>query len=476
VGIEQLVAQCGDLIQAGQSGSVHKMLSTLSPESVPREHRLPVAILCRRVGLFNTGLRMLTPLVRPNDQTQAATDKELAEYARLLERSGTLTEALSTLEHLDLPEAPLYRAFCYMDLGEHVEAAKHFEAYLKRAEPTDQVLLSGRVGLASSWIGSGRIEDARGLLDEIISHDEIGTVPRALSAATELRAQVHIHAGRYADARTDLQTAAHAGSSSDDLQKWLRIIDALETGNSNILLEYRKEAGQKRMWESVREADRFLLKLGFDERRFDWLLFGTPYPSFRHEVTREHRRGPSRQELSYGSATASGGLNLRTGEFSGTWRGSPPPRLVHLLINALLKDFYRPISTGALFADLFPGEPFNVFTSIHRVHQAVHRARKWFEGRQLPILIAEFRGHYTLTIDGPFAVEVPYERSTLDAESRRLQGLISHFGERGFSARQAREELGMSPAVFKSLMTWAERNGQIARIGAGPATRYKING
>lgn len=450
------------------------MLSTITPESVPREHRLPMANLCRRVGLLNTGLRLLTPIVRPDEQIQeAATAKEVAEYALLLEHAGTLHEALSTLEGLELQEAALYRAFCYMDLGEHQAAARHFEEYLRQAEPTHNLLLSGRVGLASAQIGSGRIEEAHQLLNEIIAHPDIANLPRVLSAASELRAQAHLHLGHYDKARLDLETAEKTGTASEDLNKWLRILEALETGRSDILAGYRLEAEQKRLWESMREADRFLLKIQFDESRFNWLLFGTPYPSFRHEVTREHKRGPSRQELVFGHEGASG-LDLRTGEFSGPWSGSPPPRLVHLLINAMLKDFYKPIATGALFSELFPGERFNVFTSIHRVHQAVHRARKWIEGRGLPIQIGEFRSHYTLSIHSQFSIIVPYERGTLDAETRRLQSLAHHFGSRGFTARQARDELGLTPAVFKSLVTSAERSGFIYRIGAGPATRYKI--
>jgi tetratricopeptide (TPR) repeat protein len=464
MGIEQLVAQCGDLIQAGQSDSVQKMLSNLLPESVPRSHRREVAALCRRVGLLNTGFKLLTPIVRSPQESEEPTPKELAEYAMLLEKAGSLAEALQILERVHLPEANLNRGFCYSRLGEHHTAATHFEAYLRKSDTTDAIVLRGRLGLAAAWISSGKIEQARTWLDEILVHPEIAQYPQILASASELRAQANIHAGRFAEARRDLQLAGPS--------KWTRILDALEAGRTDILMTYRKEAEERGEWESVREADRFLLKLQFDEQRFNWLLFGTPYPSFRREVMREHQREPKIKEICFGHTNKGGAsLNLRTGECAGV---TAPPRLVHLLINALLKDFYRPISTGALFAELFIGESFDVFSSIHRIHQAVHRARKWIESRQLPIEIVEKRGHYSLLVHGSFSIVVPFERGTLDAESRRIHALIQEFGSDGFTAREARERLNLTPAVFKSLVTWAEQQGQITRIGAGPSTRYRI--
>ncbi len=471
----ELIEQCEILIQAGNLDAAYKKLNALNPAHVPRPERLALAGQCRRVGLINVGLRLLTSIVHPAKGVwgEEATPFELAEHAMLLHKSGAVREALSTLARADATatsEIYLGRSQCHMALGEFLEAAANLELYQRQADISPLQKLSSRVLLAAASIAADRWDYARHLLDETITAATHAGFDLVLGQALELRGRAHLQAGRFADARADL-----AGSGADPftLHKWSTIIHAIESGDRNILLELRREAFDKKNWEGVRDADRFQLKIEFNEERFNWLLFGTPYSAFRASVEAEHGRLPERKELILGDEQAPA-LDLVTGEITGPMICPAPPRLVHRLVNALLGDFYRPIPTAGLFAELFPGEHFDVFSSIHRVHQAIHRTRKWFEANGIPIVIVETQGHYSLTVHGHFAIRVPYERQCLDAEARRFQALLNHFGGKGFTARQARQALGLTPAVFKSLMSWAEETGNVSRLGAGPSTRYRI--
>ena len=472
--IDTLIEECENLIRTGSPETAHKKLTSVHAADVSRDQRLALANLCRRVGLISSGLRLLTPLVHPDKGVWGleATSAELAEHAMLLRKSGTAREALSTLNRADsnqTSEVFLNRAMCHIDLREYSEAVANLEIYLKQPEISPYKKLSASAHLASALFALDRWEQAGHFVNETIAQSTAENFNKITAQSLELRARIHLNYGRFNQARADLASSRDTVS----IYKWSRIIDAMENRDKNILLEFRQDAAAHHNWETVREADRFHLKLEFDENRFNWLLFGTPFSAYRKSVEMEHQRSPARQELMFGDDRAPA-LDLVTGEITGPMICQAPPRLVHRLVNALLRDFYQPIPTGCLFAELFPGEYFNVFSSVHRVHQAIHRARKWFDSQKIPVAIVESQGHYSLAINGHFAVRVPYERQTLEAEARRFHALLQHFGSKGFTARQARQDLGLTPAVFKSLMNWAEETGNVSRLGAGPSTRYRI--
>lgn len=165
--------------------------------------------------------------------------------------------------------------------------------------------------------------------------------------------------------------------------------------------------------------------------------------------------------------------DVATGRFTGGHFPSPP-RLVHSLISALAFQHPQTLSAAGLFNEMFPGHTFSGDASVHRIHQAVHRTRRWLEARGIPLLITERGGAYSLQVNGPISVRVPSERTILAPAARRLKVMAEHFGDREFSASDARSELAVSSAVFKTVMAWAVRNGKADRRGAGPATRYRI--
>ena len=163
-------------------------------------------------------------------------------------------------------------------------------------------------------------------------------------------------------------------------------------------------------------------------------------------------------------------LDLRSGVAIGC-EALPAGSKLHQVFGALLKDFYRPVRLGGLFAELFPGESFNAFSSPDRVYQLLYRARAWLKRTGAGVELSAKDGLFRLHVRGEFSFRVPLERPALDEESLRLDKLRRELGE-GFTAEEARSRLGLSPSAFKRFATKALGEGKLERTGAARATRY----
>src|SRR3954471_14229944 len=96
----KLVNECEALIRSGQDHKVSRELAKLNTAKVARKWRLPIANIARRTSQITIGLRLLTPVVRSENNENKPTPEELCEYAILLQRAGSVNEALSILENL----------------------------------------------------------------------------------------------------------------------------------------------------------------------------------------------------------------------------------------------------------------------------------------------------------------------------------------------------------------------------------------
>jgi tetratricopeptide (TPR) repeat protein len=480
--INDLVRQCEDLVRAGKIDQAQRLLSELETAKLPRSLRLPLANLCRRTDLLRLGLKILSPLVHTNKKQwqTIATPQELSEYAVLLQKHGAIREALWTLNHVDektVPEAALYKAFCHFSYWDFESAIECLERH-SSLETRPYQRLTGRVNLCMALVSAGHLERAHEVLNELMAAAEQGSFARLHANCLELRAQVYLKSGDMEAAKGALAKALTVVSSNPALdhsliKKWTAIIDGLETKNIAPLIQFREEAVLGGQWENVREADRFLLKIKFDESLFDNLMFGTPYPKYRAALQKEFGRLPAKPFLMIGSATGPL-LDLSSGEFEAA-AFSRPSQKVHSLIEILLRDFYRPVAIGGLFAELFSGEYFDPQSSVHRVHQLIYRTRGWIEENKLPIEIKEIDGKYSLCITGALRIRVPYERMRVQTEVMRLESLRAHFGGGRFGSRDACEVLGISSTTFKSWINWALSESRVVRMGSGSRTCYLIS-
>ena len=476
---EALYDECDRMIRAGQTQAAAQRLGKINTAQVPRAWRLKLARLSRRSGSIALGLRLLTPLVSENRRgilTGSPTPAERAEYAALLFRCGAVREALESLTTIDVKEAPdaaLFSAFCLFSQWDYERAVPSLEAYLRHVSDPYASLI-GKVNLSAALVSTGRYANAETTIGECLEQTRSSGASRLEANCLELSTQMDVLRGNLTGAEASLARAEEIlgdARTHDQLfiRCWRAFLDARKTGNKIPLLEFRQEALRRKRHETVREADLLALMIDFDQGDFDYLYFGTPFEAFRDRMTRLTGRAPSGDTYRLGGAEANC-FDIMTG-FSNAGLALPQGEKIHQLIEILLRDFYRPMTTAGLFAALYPTERFNIFTSPTRVHQVVSRTRRWTDGSQAGFAVRCKGACYSLTISELVAFSLPKHRASVDTFELRVRQLRA-LQSTGFTARDASQTLGLSRSESRRVLEIALAQGVIEKYGAGPRTRY----
>jgi tetratricopeptide (TPR) repeat protein len=307
---ETLINDCDADIRAGHASRVARRLSALNASRVPRHYRASLAKICRRAALYRTGLTLLARVIYPNrkDALEPATPEEIAEYGILLLRNGSVNEALKTLSELNAELAPekwLFEGYCHLATFEFEKSIIPFQTFIKQAEGP-YALLMGRTNLGYALLGSGRFNEAIEILSAGADEARSGGHKLLLLTCLSLLAQAQLDCNDQTKAQQALKEALHQveGTSLSDhliLLKTKASFETAQTHSLEPLMNYRKIALQKHLWNDVREADRLMLKAEFDQVRFLHLCYGTRYSGYREWVAREVRREPRKTDYILGS-------------------------------------------------------------------------------------------------------------------------------------------------------------------------------
>lgn len=465
----KLRQQCEEWVRTGESQKIAQTLSRLPQRDMPRRWRLPLANCARRAGLYYVGLRLLSPILKT-----APGDEELAEYGVLLQKIGSLREALSVLEKLDgekLPEVWLYRCFCLFQMWDYEAARPLLQKYVSHREVNGYARLIGKVNLAAIHVWTGSSE-ALPLLEEILAEGERQGLTRLQGNALELMAQIYIKQEQWSEAEAKLARAGALLAQDFSLdyffvRKWSAVIAAVSSGDATPLLNFRREAMERRHWPTVREVDFHLLKIKRDEALFNRLYFGTPYAGYRRRLRQHFPEFAIPMQFTLGSGPST--LNLMSGEFDGR-QVLKPGGALHRFAACLLKDFYRPQSLGAVYSEVFPREVFNVFSSPNRIHQLAKKLRQL----GLPFELHNDQGTYSLQLRAGLQVRLWESARGSSVEEARLQQLQQIFAEQWFSAREARERLSLPITTLNRMLSFGLKQGLLRKTGAGAQVRYQF--
>jgi len=495
VDFENLIQVCEEKIRTGDDSFVISHIGALDHKGTPRKFCLPLANLSRRVGLIPAGLKFLSPVVRPKNKISSEpTPRELAEYAVLLQRNGSLEESQILLSKINanfFPEVLLYQALCHFNQWNYGTAIPLLERYLNHSLTPYQAIV-GQVNLAAALIITYNFSSAFELLEATIGEARAGGWFRLVGNSHELKAQAHIASSRYSEARENLELSHEILQKTETVDslfvmKWRAIVDGLERGELNHLLNFKNLAVEKREWESVREASLFELKIqslhkSISMDQLNHLYFGTPFACYRKRTQDFLGVLPNAQEYSYGFSKGPK-FDLLTGRFA---QFSPEPEFaaqsiapgkkVHQFLCSLLRDFYRPPNIGEIFAELFRGEYFDIFSSPARVHQILWRTRDWIRRSKIPVVIQNKFGAYTIRVVGPFSFQIPLNFQPINPNQICLLRLreVMKPGE-AFSSTQAMHALAIKHSFLKSFAQWAIQKNDLVKIGAGSATLYVLN-
>jgi tetratricopeptide (TPR) repeat protein len=473
----KLIAQAEANLRLGHGGQNLALLSALDLADIPRSFRLALADICRRSSLANLGLKIMAPIIFQTEPLgQPVTAGELAGHAALLQRIGSIGEAGQILRRVDskaAPEALLYQAFCLFTQWRYDEAVPVLRTYIASPIATYWKLV-GRVNLASALVCTQLWEEAHAELTLLIETAEQSGAKRLLANCYEMRAQAYVKQRKFTEASEDLSAATGLlglDQTSDQLfvMKWKAVLAAIISGDCEPLLRFRTEAETRNHGETLRETDLYLCKLREDDRRFNLLYFGTPYRAYRARIEAEIGRKPNNSSFSLGAPEGKL-LDLTQGTLL---RSTKAGGSIHRVLDLFYRDFYQPVRLGGIFAELFPEENFNIYTSPNRVHQVLRRARRALEKAGLPLKILETDGCYRAQPSSDCRVLVPLERVPLETNRKRLSDLAAAFGERTFATRDVCRVLSLSDATSNRLLRWGVDNHFLSCTGRGPATKYK---
>jgi len=480
---ELVLADCERDIRSGRADLAAKRLRQLSPNSTPREGSHRVASLCRRIGLVSLGIKFLTPKTLEDraEWLREASAQEIAEYAVLLQRIGSVNEAMTILETLNgekHPEAFLYRSYCHVNRWEYAESIPLLERYVTVVKDQYKNLI-GHVNLAAAFVATDQLDQSVDLLKHLLAETSRSGFHRLYANCCEMSAKVSIRLNDFEGALAYVEAAKSVLGSQrtvDELfvRKSEAIISAMTRDSLKPLDDFRAQAADRGDWESVREVDFFSLKLRFNEAGYRYLAFGTPFQAYRERLIREFGK------VSYADWYVLGnGDKICMDVMSGCGNDGRPMleigSKVHQVIEILVRDFYRPLPLGSLHAELFPGEHFNIFSSPDRVHQVLRRARLWAKKANLPVVIVEDHRGYSLKLQGSAAFVVPFDREAVDwqqVQIRKFRRFAS--ADRLYGAAEVRQALELTTNPFKRFTAQAVKDGVLERVGSGSSTCYRL--
>jgi hypothetical protein len=483
VNFKDLIRECEADIRAGMADQAALRLRELPTAKIPDDLRFTFANLCRRTGLVSIGLKVLTPphLRDRAEWLLSVGPAEKAEYALLLQRIGSVNEAMRILDRVDaaaFPDALLYRAYCHFNRWEYAEAIPLLEKYV--GGPLDEYkLLIGRVNLVAALVSTGA-RSASAELAALLKACESGGHVRLAANCHELRAQLALAATDLAAAKDAIAAALGILSPAKTLdqlfaRKLQAVMTAVENGRAEAMEEFRREALDRMDWESARDIDFYMLKLNFSYERFEHLIFGTPFAAYRERVCQALGRRILKDSYVFGDA---GGpvMDVAKAEIDGlpclTVGGK-----IHQMLGILLRDFYRPKTLAALFSELFPSDHFDIFSSPDRVHQILRRTRAWLAEAGIPAEIVEIDRYYQIQVTGKFGFRLNLDRAPLDwnlVHFRRLKCIAS--ADRLYTPKELRQKLGLGLTPFRRFATWAMEEGKLERSGTGSTTVYRLTG
>ncbi len=474
-------------IKSAQGQEVKAELLKLNIKKIPREKISGVANLARRLNLSNLILRLLTPLMHaPSHQRINVSDIERALYALALARIGSHKESSEYLEKLENTQKDilLLKASAWISQWNYKNAQKIYKFLLVHSKLDlyeDKIV---KINLASCMISQSKFRNAISILEEF---ENLKDSNRLLYAnSLELLAQAYFGIGdlRMAEHIVNMSITKLEGGDEDYslfAKKWLSIIRS--TGQNKISDNWehvRTLAIQQLDYETMRDLDLFQACLTKDRALFFKVYFGTPFFSYRKRALKRFgnlEKIPKDFIVYPGEKLPYPGLlNLESGRFSDQQhKHNVSFSILHIkLLRELARDFYRPVSMGALFAALYPDERFDIFTSPHRLYQLVRNLRKHLNQFQGSPRIVMKRGAFLMSFEST-QIKVnlnyrPVKRS--DPMNSQLQAWVQSRGALPFNRKELEIHFKISKTRSLQLLKEGLSNKWFRKEGIGNRAWY----
>jgi hypothetical protein len=310
----------------------------------------------------------------------------------------------------------------------------------------------------------------------------------------ELLAQIRIFQNRHTEADQILKLAQVKLSSSPAqysfyVKKWTVINRWLENHRdkqaAKNLAELRKSSFAMGLWETCRDCDYYEALKTRDPFLIRRLNFGTQLSGFRRRMNTEF--GAVKEKIFLWNP-ADKTFSERDKDFrknyfvlnpDGIGQGQDNnksqdvlPVTLRRCFFALTKDFYRPISLGELFSQVYPGEYFNPFSSIKRLEITIRRLRKFFESQNIPLAVQVKNKTFRLVSTGDCVLEIQQQRQPKQQGTMLLDLLKGGITQKDFDLAAVKNVLDVSTSTAQRLLRLGVQQKRIGKAGYGRSRRF----
>jgi len=400
-----------------------------------RELKCRLSNLCRRVGWANESLQLLRDLFHPDATLQPTLDEQLS-YGASLAAIGIRSEAKERL--LKLLQSPsqtiqsqvlLHLGLLEMNQWNYSGAKKYFLKLVKNTSTSSYQKLIGYLNLGACYSYSSQFALAEKVLLKVYQRAQKENLKLVTINALEVLAQGAFFQSNQAKAIeyiNILEPYLHINKKDENsfyalsLLKWKALI--LKPNNyQQDLLNIRQRSLQYKYYELVRDCDLYLAVAQNNEHWIRHLIYGSPQKGYLNKVRYLLNRTETHSQTSRPLRQNKGNFylwpvcnyleieKLSTPNISnknifdidmGIWNGQPTTLVKSKkglrLLQVLSQDFYRPLSLGPLFNQLYPNEYYNPLSSPGRVYKVVQRVQQLLIENHIPLKIEQQNNEFKL--------------------------------------------------------------------------------
>lgn len=481
-----VISEIDNLIKNGNLFKARQIINNVDLKKIARDEAVTWASLSRRCRNFTTALRILKPYIFPSyADAKKATDEEIIEYASSLRGMGAYHAALDLLNTLDselLPTTYLHKSFCLFAQWNYSESLPFLQKYIEHPNISDYERIVGKVNLASALIGIKDYESANRILLELQVETNNEKFRQLHINTLEMLSQIDIFLFNNPEqARSRLiSTLKMVPPDNSDisqlfLKKWLAIAESKIAGK---IVDHFEEivdlARELSHWETIRDLEYHRALITNDLELIKKLYFGTPYQLFRDKILKDFDSESLGESYFWGDQNSNLVIDLSTGNINDRL-AIESGSIVHKVLICLCRDFYRPTPVLNLFQSLYPGEFFDIDTSINRTVQSIRRLRKFLNDSKIPIEIIEEKSEYQLKLTGSLCLTLPRQFLPLDKTQLQIIKLKDAIDDNRFTAKQIESSLGLSRSAIQRLLSDAVSVGLIKQFSKGRSSFYTFS-
>lgn len=493
---ESLQAELEIQVQSGAHDLCRRTLLNLSPKAIPRKWAAGLARIAWRSDSSLQALKILQTYIYPdNELSTPATPNEKIQYAISLSNLGIVREALDLLKTINAdeePEALFQAASAHMTDWNYSAAIEPLQQMSVHPRVAPYRKLVAKVNLIAAYISISKFDKATDLLVEVQEECERNNHLLLLGNSWELLAQIQIARNQLPEAQVSLAKAGEilkvqGGRYLLFVDKWKAVLQCLQASSLEekkmgicSLQKVRENAVEVRHWNTLRECDLFEAIASKNEYLLRKVIMGTPSETYRRRV-----RG------FYGRRV------IATGKFKFRMEVSNPRQDNHLdslfdprqkqkgkealfekpllfsLYHALLRDFYQPHSMGTLFAQLYPTEKYNPYSSPGRTRQLMRRLTEWFSQYEIPLRVHFQKNECRLIALAPIDVIVQ-RGSRQTAMKARDEEIRKQLRGKIFSISQLAEVMAASEPTAERWIRKEITEGKLVKDRRKSGTVYRI--